>query len=200
VTREKVLAIAGGALAVLVIVISGFVFVANRDVEPEPVVTTAPEVPAEVTVPDEEPVTPEDPGFGSDDDSAEKTLDFSAQNATGEAAMTAFLTYDTSESQSARYARLGMFADAEAVAQMLPSPLSEQNESFAGYQAKLSVDSVDGVAWLEEAGPTSDTFIVFVSYTLTESIPGQDRVTRDRGEWQITIDRGDVSTIVGLDQ
>jgi hypothetical protein len=199
--RQKLLVAGGVIAAVLVIVMSGIVFVGNstpvKNVGPIIVSTPTPSS----SVPPGLPTPPIDYGEGSDDDSAESIINFDVQEISGAAGMDAFLTYDTDESFESRSARLAKsFAEPDVVAALTPKIISENHEKFADYSAKIVVRSIDGVAWLSQPTATTDIFIVFVSYTLTEAMPGQDRITQDRGEWQITIDRNAPTKVVALNQ
>jgi hypothetical protein len=195
---ERPAAIVGVVVvAVIAIAASVFIFSTNRssgDVElVQPIISSSPN-------PVPEPAATEaDSGAGSDDDSHEGSLDFDRQESAASAAMTAFLTFDTDENVDERLARLQKdFSDPDEVSGLVPNVLADGHEGFKDYSAVLTVNTIDGVAWLVQPTATSDTFIVFVSYTLTETMPGQDRVTHDRGEWQVTFERNepDVVTIL----
>jgi hypothetical protein len=161
--------------------------------------TNAPDAPP---LPDPEQTTGFGAGDQGTDDSVEGVTDLSAWNTTADAAVLAYLTWDTAESADTRAARLAPhFEPGAPELTSIPKPAGEEQFDYVDFTSTVTVTDMTytGLNSLSEDQTTME-IAVMVNYTAAFRSALTPRDDLNRATFLVTMSTSDPNKIISLRQ
>lgn len=133
---------------------------------------------------------------GDEDHDHEDAIDLSVETSTVQNFIVQFIEYSTEESAEARRERLRDLVGDRSELTEPPALAREDLAQYVDYSSRVTVESVDAIAWTETTADNEQWFTVFVTYRGHYTIPGQEMNVTDRREWRVLVDSDSPTVVV----